>query len=548
MRVVARRGLGSFVIGALPWIAGVAAASEIPMRNWTAPATWSVSAAEREPGTRTAFAAGQPVPLIPVTPCRIADTRDGSFPAGFGPPSLVGAAAARIFAIPSGPCAGIPADAAAYSLNFTVVAPFGTPAGGYLTVFPTGGTQPIVSTLNFTSGSILANAAVVPAGTAGSISLFVNFSTHVIIDVNGYYASSLTSSQTFTINTSSLYGIYGQSTTGTGVFGSAAGTGKVFGVEGSITAAAAAGAAGVHGIGAVTAGKSYGVLGENNSLVPDSAAILGAMTGGGAVVGLPAPAWIPTGVRGQSAFAGVLGFGNAFGVIGYAYGTSGAQAGYGVLGNNASDTTTIGVFGAAGNAGSTTNWAVYALGDMGATGAKPFVEPHPQRADLVIRYVALEGPEAGTYFRGRGRFSGRTAAIEVPESFRLVTDEEGMTVQVTPVGDLAQVAVVSMGLDVIELKSSRDVEFFFTVNGVRKTFKDWKVIVPGGEFVPDGPEARMPIGLSAEQKRNLVRNGTYNEDGTVNMATARRLGWDREWALRAPSSSAGKVAAPSEQR
>jgi len=51
-----------------------------------------------------------------------------------------------------------------------------------------------------------------------SISLFVNFSTHVIIDVNGYYASSLTSSQTFTINTSSLYGIYGQSTTGTGVF------------------------------------------------------------------------------------------------------------------------------------------------------------------------------------------------------------------------------------------------------------------------------------------------------------------------------------------
>jgi hypothetical protein len=46
----------------------------------------------------------------------------------------------------------------------------------------------------------------------------------------------------------------------------------------------------------------------------------------------------------------------------------------------------------------------------------------------VIRYMALEGPEAGTYFRGTAGTSGKKAVIEVPESFRIVTDEEGLTV------------------------------------------------------------------------------------------------------------------------
>ena len=136
-------------------------------------------------GVRIAYYPPPQGELNTITPCRIADTRDGTYPAGFGPPSLTGGAAARSFTIP-GRC-GVPAGATAYSLNFTVVAPGGTPPGGYLTVFPTGVTQPVVSTLNFGSGSILANAAVVPAGTNGAISVFVNFSTNLIIDVNGYF-------------------------------------------------------------------------------------------------------------------------------------------------------------------------------------------------------------------------------------------------------------------------------------------------------------------------------------------------------------------------
>jgi hypothetical protein len=30
----------------------------------------------------------------------------------------------------------------------------------------------------------------------------------------------------------------------------------------------------------------------------------------------------------------------------------------------------------------------------------------------------------------------------------------------------------------------------------------------------------------------LIQNGTYKPDGTVNMETARRLGWDKEWEER----------------
>jgi hypothetical protein len=174
----------------------------IELRNWTAPPYWAPHATDiaegpaavrkddGRAGRETLALPSAALPFIAIPPCRIADTRDGSFPANFGPPSLVGGATGRTFVIPSGPCPGLPADAGAWSLNFTVVAPPGTPPGGYLSVWPTGGTQPIVSTLNFTSNSILANAAVVPAGTGGGINVFVNFSTDLIIDINGYYSGA----------------------------------------------------------------------------------------------------------------------------------------------------------------------------------------------------------------------------------------------------------------------------------------------------------------------------------------------------------------------
>jgi hypothetical protein len=121
--------------------------------------------------------------FVPVSPCRIADTRNPEGP--FGGPSMA-AGEARAIAIPQSGC-GIPVTAQAYSLNVTVV-----PQGylGYLTLWPTGQPQPSVSTLNSWQGIVVANAAIVPAGADGAVSVFVPQATDVILDINGYFDSS----------------------------------------------------------------------------------------------------------------------------------------------------------------------------------------------------------------------------------------------------------------------------------------------------------------------------------------------------------------------
>jgi hypothetical protein len=58
----------------------------------------------------------------------------------------------------------------------------------YLTAWATGSGQPFVSTLNSFDGRVLANAAIVPTGTSGAISVFVTDRTHVVLDINGYFA------------------------------------------------------------------------------------------------------------------------------------------------------------------------------------------------------------------------------------------------------------------------------------------------------------------------------------------------------------------------
>jgi hypothetical protein len=59
---------------------------------------------------------------------------------------------------------------------------------GYLSVWAAGASQPVVSTLNSPNGAALANAAIVPAGTNGAITIFVTDPTQVILDIDGYFA------------------------------------------------------------------------------------------------------------------------------------------------------------------------------------------------------------------------------------------------------------------------------------------------------------------------------------------------------------------------
>jgi outer membrane protein assembly factor BamB len=137
--------------------------------------TNSVAAFGLLPGAAT----GIPLSFIPITPCRVADTRNQE--GAFGGPEL-SAGSTRSFAITGSNCQ-IPPDAAAYSLNLTVVPDHQL---GYLTAWATGEFQPTVSTLN-SDGRIKANAAIVPAGTSGSVSFYVTDPTHLIVDVTGYF-------------------------------------------------------------------------------------------------------------------------------------------------------------------------------------------------------------------------------------------------------------------------------------------------------------------------------------------------------------------------
>jgi len=121
--------------------------------------------------------------FYPVTPCRVADTRRTNGPLG-GP--YLTARSTRAFPILSATACNISSSAQAYSVNLAVV-PRGGPVG-YLTAWADGQTQPVVATLNDPTGTILSNAAIVPAGSGGQIDVYTTNNTDLVIDINGYFA------------------------------------------------------------------------------------------------------------------------------------------------------------------------------------------------------------------------------------------------------------------------------------------------------------------------------------------------------------------------
>jgi hypothetical protein len=134
--------------------------------------------------------------FFPLTPCRVVDTRNSNGP--LGGPALIGGLE-RDFPVLQSQC-NLPAHAAAYSFNFTVVPIQGGPVG-YLTVWPAGGSQPLVSTLNDLTGTIVANAAIVPTGSELETAVYASNSTNLVIDVNGYFAPANSGSNPLSLYT-----------------------------------------------------------------------------------------------------------------------------------------------------------------------------------------------------------------------------------------------------------------------------------------------------------------------------------------------------------
>ena len=146
--------------------------------------------------------------FVPVTPCRVVDTRlMGAQYGQFGGGALTAGENRdwdiRNSAVAGCPAAPVPTSATvlAYSLNVTVV-PRG-PSLQYLTLYPTfvgASARPFVSTLNSFDGRVKGNAAIVPVtGSDSRVSAYVTDATDVIIDINGYYvpAASSTTAQAY---------------------------------------------------------------------------------------------------------------------------------------------------------------------------------------------------------------------------------------------------------------------------------------------------------------------------------------------------------------
>lgn len=137
------------------------------------------------PITMTAFftAAAQagPYRFWSLPPCRAVDTRNPSGPLG-GP--ALAASQSRTFNL-AGVCS-IPGTAKALAVNVTAAAPS---SGGFLQVYPAGGSAPVTSTLNLLPGRTRANNATVALGTAGGLTVFLSSGAdvHFILDVVGYY-------------------------------------------------------------------------------------------------------------------------------------------------------------------------------------------------------------------------------------------------------------------------------------------------------------------------------------------------------------------------
>ena len=123
----------------------------------------------------------------PLVPARLLDTR----PAGPGIDTVddryIGAglrAGASTTTLQVTARGGVPVDAAAVVLNVTVT---GTQGPGFVTVYPCDASRPTASNLNYTAGKTIPNAVITKLSATGTVCLYTQAGTHLIVDVTGYF-------------------------------------------------------------------------------------------------------------------------------------------------------------------------------------------------------------------------------------------------------------------------------------------------------------------------------------------------------------------------
>ncbi len=138
---------------------------------------------------------------IPITPLRVCDTRTaGSIVASnqcnngtASNGTMAAGSTININVTGTFGTVNIPSNATAVVLNVTATNT--TQSGGFLTVYPTGSSRPNSSNLNFNSGDTVPNLVQVGVGVNQQVSIYnFNGSTDVIVDLEGYFIPTSSSS------------------------------------------------------------------------------------------------------------------------------------------------------------------------------------------------------------------------------------------------------------------------------------------------------------------------------------------------------------------
>lgn len=156
------------------------------------PSPLGASAANGAKAAKALGDAATDLVYVPITPCRILDTRvaGGVIPANGT--RDVDVTAVSSYSFQGGDAsncggAGAAGSFAAVAINFTVVSPS---IAGYITAYPYGTTRPLAATVNYTAGDVRGNFAIVQldqGSAANEMTIYSYAQTHVVADIVGYY-------------------------------------------------------------------------------------------------------------------------------------------------------------------------------------------------------------------------------------------------------------------------------------------------------------------------------------------------------------------------
>jgi len=228
-------------------------------------------------------------------------------------------------------------------------------------------------------------------------------------------------------------------------------------------------------------------------------------------------------------------YGGFFIAVDQASTDSGSRFGVYAYTNNNEASTSYALYGAGGDYAGWFNGRTHVDGTFTAT-SKSFVQPHKTDPKREIVYVSLEGPEHAVFIRGNANLKNGKATIEMPEEWQQVAAEEGITVNLTPIGSWAPLYAESVSKSKVIVQvakgGDKDASFSYYIMAKRDGFQEHEAIQENKHFTADGISAWQFESRYEEDSLEtraigsmLKSNGILNADGKLNESTASTLGW-----------------------